>query len=240
MAAREEAEELIRAAHDGPELRRMVERRLTGEPLAWITGTTRFCGLPVVVEPGVYVPRWQSESLAETAADLLPPDGLAVDLCTGSGAIAAVMRDATPGARVVGTETDPVAVRCAQKNGVEVLEGDLDAPLPPTIAGKVDVMVGVLPYVPTGALRFLPHDVREFEPVGALDGGEDGLALVSRAVRRSHLWVRDGGWLLLEVGSDQADPTIDIFVEAGYEEVGVIEDGDGDVRGVYGRRSASR
>ena len=217
----------------------MLERRLTGEPLAWITGAAQFCGLSVAVDPGVYVPRWQSESLARMAADVLAPDGLAVDLCTGSGAIAMVMQAGAPRARVVGTEADPVAIECARRNGVEVLEGDLDEPLPATFAGRVDVMVGVLPYVPTDALRFLPRDVLEFESVRALDGGEGGLTMVSRAIRRSWLWMREGGWLLLEIGSDQTEPTIDLFVESGYADVGVIEDGDGDARGIYGRRSGS-
>jgi release factor glutamine methyltransferase len=218
----------------------MLDRRLTGEPLAWITGTTLFCGLTVAVEPGVYVPRWQSESLARMAADLLPHDGLAVDLCAGSGAIAMVLQITKPRARVIATDLDPLAVRCARRNGVEVLEGDLDGPLPATIASKVDVMVGVLPYVPTDALGLLPHDVLEFEPVGALDGGKGGLGVVSRAVERSLRWIREGGWLLFETGSDQIRPAFDLFVKSGYEDIGVIEDGDGDPRGVYGRRSVAR
>lgn len=218
----------------------MLDRRLTGEPLAWITGGTLFGGQQVAVDPGVYVPRWQSEPLAEMAANLLPADGLAVDLCTGSGAIALVMQAAKPGARVVATEVDPVAIRCARRNGVEVLEGDLDEPLPATFASEVDVMVGVLPYVPSDALGLLPRDVLRFEPVSALDGGISGLALVSRAVWRSSLWIRDGGWLLLETGSDQTKAAVDLFVESGFEDIGVIEDGDGDPRGVYGRASAAR
>ena len=90
----------------------------------------RFCGIDVAVDPGVYVPRWQSETLAERAADLLPPDGTAVDLATGSGAVAVVLRSGVPGARVVATEVDPRAVACARRNGVDVREGPLDDPLP--------------------------------------------------------------------------------------------------------------
>ncbi len=213
----------------------MVDRRSGGEPLAWITRTAPFCGLAVGLEAGVYVPRWQSEPLARAAARLLPPSGLAVDLCTGSGAIAMVMRSARPEARVIGTELSPVAAGCARRNGVEVLEGDLDRPLPKEIASNVDVMVGVLPYVPTDALRFLPRDVQAFEPAVALDGGEDGLALVSRAVATSRTWVRQGGWLLLEIGGDQVDDTVRLFATAGYGKIDVIEDGDGDPRGVCGQ-----
>ncbi len=236
MAAGEEAAELVAAAGDPAELRRMVARRRTGEPLAWITGTARFCGLDVGVDPGVYVPRWQSEPLARRAAGLLPADGTAVDLCTGSGALARVLQAARPRARVVGTELDPVAAACARRNGVVVHEGSLDLPLPPDLAGSVDVLVGVLPYVPDDALHLLPRDTRAFEPRLALDGGPGGLSLVSATVARSPRWVRPGGWLLLELGGDQATAVTGLLEEAGYGRIEVLEDGDGDPRGVVGRR----
>jgi len=237
VAAAEEAAELVAAAAgDAGGLGRMVERRVTGEPLAWITGTARFCGLEVGVAPGVYVPRWQSETLARTAARLLPETGVAVDLCTGSGAVGLVLQAARPGARVVGTESDPAAAACARRNGLEVVDGDLDGPLPDELAGRVDVLVGVLPYVPTGALHLLPRDVTAFEPRGALDGGEDGLAVVERAVRAGVRLLRAGGWLLLEVGTDQVPAAAGLLAGAGYRSLGAVEDPEGDLRGVRGRR----
>jgi release factor glutamine methyltransferase len=216
----------------------MVDRRLTGEPLAWITGETVFCGLTVAIQPGVFVPRWQSEPLAVLAAQLLPPEGIGVDLCTGSGAVAMVMQAARPGASVVATEVDGTAARCARHNGVTVVTGDLDEPLPEAMASRVDVMTGVLPYVPTEALRFLPRDVQGFEPPVALDGGPGGMTIVSRAIRRSPRWVRLGGWLLLEIGGDQVVGAREAFTASGYGDVDALEDGDGDVRGIYGRRVA--
>ncbi|MGA3149564.1 MAG: HemK/PrmC family methyltransferase [Acidimicrobiales bacterium] len=238
VAAEEEAEELVRAAPDGGGLQHMVDRRLTGEPLAWITGETVFCGLTVAIQPGVFVPRWQSEPLAVLAAQLLPPEGIGVDLCTGSGAVAMVMQAARPGASVVATEVDGTAARCARHNGVTVVTGDLDEPLPEAMASRVDVMTGVLPYVPTEALRFLPRDVQGFEPPVALDGGPGGMTIVSRAIRRSPRWVRLGGWLLLEIGGDQVVGAREAFTASGYGDVDALEDGDGDVRGIYGRRVA--
>ena len=236
VAADDEAAELVAAARDPDALRRMVDRRRTGEPLPWITGTTQFCGLEVAVDPGVYVPRWQSEPLARRAAGLLPDAGTAVDLCTGSGAVALVLQAAHPGARVIGTELDPVAAACARRNGVVVHGGSLDDPLPTDLAGSVDVLVGVLPYVPDDALHLLPRDVLAFEPRRALDGGAHGLALVSAAVARSPRWVRPGGWLLLELGGDQATAVTDLLEDAGYGSIEVLEDGDGDPRGIAGRR----
>ncbi len=235
MAAAEEADELLVAAPDPDVLGAMLARRMAGEPIAWITGTTTFCGLTVVVHPGVFVPRWQSEALARTAADLLPERGTAVDLCTGAGAVALVLRAVRPGARVVATESDPVAAACARSNGVDVRVGDLDAPLPAGLAGQVDVLCGVLPYVPRDALHLLPRDVLAHEPRTALDGGEGGLELVTRVVTASPRWVTRGGWLLLEVGGGQFPEVEDLFARAGYQGIRVLVDGDGDPRAVCGR-----
>jgi len=237
VAAEEEAEELMAAASDGADLQHLLDRRLTGEPLAWITGRTVFCGLDVVVDPGVYVPRWQSEPLARLAADRLPATGVGVDLATGSGAVAMVMQATRPHARVVATELDPVAVRCARRNGVDVLTGHLDRPLPDQLVGSVDVLCGVLPYVPNDALRFLPRDVLAFEPRVALDGGADGLDAVGEVVRESGRWVRPGGWLALEVGGDQVPAVTSLFEASDYVLVDALVDEDGDRRAVVGRRS---
>src|SRR6476620_205197 len=115
LAPDEEADELITAAAgDGPALDAMVRRRLTGEPLAWITGSVEFCGGHVRVDPGVFVPRWHTEPLVVRAAELLPSDGIGVDVCTGSGAVARVMATHRPKARVVGTDVDAAAVTCAR------------------------------------------------------------------------------------------------------------------------------
>jgi release factor glutamine methyltransferase len=131
VAPLEEADELIEAAGDDQGLlERLVARRVTGEPLAWVTGSVCFAGYRVLVRPGVYVPRWQSEPLAGRAVDLLPDGGLAADLCTGSGAIAVVLRRARSTARVLATDIDPDACACARDNGVEVFAGHLASPLP--------------------------------------------------------------------------------------------------------------
>ena len=241
IAAREEAEALLAAAAgDSDRLDDLVARRRHGEPLAWLTGHVEFCGKAVRVFPGVYVPRWQSEPLARLGAALLPPAGVAVDLCTGSGAIAMVLAGAAPRAVVVGTEIEPVAAACARSNGVDVGHGHLDEPLPVELRGTVDVMTGVLPYVPTDALQLLPRDVVAFEPRLALDGGEKGIRLLAEAVRRSVRWLRPGGWLLLELGGEQLDPVGRLMDAVGFGALGVIDDDDGDLRGICGRLGQRR
>lgn len=236
VAPEGEAAELLAATSDPAELHALAERRATGEPLAWLVGHVIFCGIRVVVHPGVYLPRWQTEPLARRAGELLPPHGVAVDLCTGAGAIARVLQAASPGATVLATEVDSVAAACARANGVDTLLGDLDDPLPDELLGTVDVMTAVVPYVPTDELRFLSRDVLAFEPRAALDGGEGGRQYLSAAVRRSRRWLRAGGWLLLELGGEQAAPVTRELETAGFVDIAVLQDDDGDDRGIAGRR----
>ena len=238
MAAEEEAALLRAAAPDPGALEVLVRRRTAGEPLAWLVGAVDFCGLRVRVRPGVYVPRWQTEALAERAASLLPPEGVAVDLCTGAGAVAAVLAARRPAATVLATDIDPDAVACARANGVDALLGDLDAPLPPVLHGAVDVITAVVPYVPADELVYLPRDVVAYEPRRALDGGRDGMDVLSTVIGRSPRWLRPGGWLLLEIGGRQAAAVIAAMESGGLGGCTILRDEEGDDRAVVGRRPA--
>lgn len=223
VAAAEEATELIAAAAgDAARLDAMVERRLTGEPLAWITGTVEFCGLTLVVHRGVYVPRWYTETVAERALARLPQDGTAIDLCTGCGAIARVLMAK---ARVVACDLDPAAVANARENGVEAYEGNLFEPLPDV---RADVIAAVVPYVPTPDLPLLQRDTFTFEPELFYDGGPDGMGILNRVIAEAPRQLKPGGALLLELGGRQAEQ-VDL---SAYEDVRVIEDEEGDPRGI--------
>ncbi len=233
VAADEEADELLAcAAGDGERLQALLARRFTGEPLAWITGSITFCGVEVQVDHGVYVPRWQSEQLALRAAERLPERGTAVDLCTGSGAIAAVLRGHRPDAHVVATEVDERAVACARANAIEVFEGDLLDPLPRTLEGQADVIVGVVPYVPTPELGLLQRDTFTFETALSYDGGDDGTTHLRRAIAGARRFLRPGGALLLELGAGQPERLHDDLARLGFTDVAVLIDEDGDVRGI--------
>ncbi len=233
IAAEAEASELLdRAAGDSELLDSLVARRLTGEPLAWITGRVSFCGIEIRIDPGVYVPRWQSEPLAHHAVERLPAIGVAIDLCTGSGAIARTLTTYRPNARVVASDVDERAVAGAAANGVEVYRGDLFAPLPDGLAGRVDVVISVVPYVPTSALPLLQRDTFAFESTLSYDGGLDGTDILRRVLRESPRILRRGGALLLELGGDQAEALRDDLARLGYVDVSVLCDEDGDVRGI--------
>lgn len=233
VSAGREADALRRAAGGDPRrLDRLVRRRLTGEPLAWIVGAAALGGVTVRVEPGVYVPRPHTEVLVARARARLPADGTAVDVGTGSGAFAAALQASHPGARVLATDVDPSAVACARTNGVDAHEGDLLAPLPPGLRGAVDLVVGVVPYVPTGELRFQPRDTFSFESTRAYDGGPDGTDVLRRLAHDARSLLRTGGGLVLELGGDQAIAVTVALGALGYRDVATVADADGDVRGV--------
>ena len=232
VAAEEEAAHLIEAAPDVATLERWVERREQGEPLAWITGSVDFCGRRLHVDPGVYVPRAQSEELARRAAAALAPGQWAADLCTGAGAIAAHLMETVPGAVVVGTDLDPVAAGCARRNGVPAVVGNLGDPLR---GGVFDVVTAVVPYVPSSEMRFLPADVVIYEPIVALDGGPDGLDVVRAAVAAAARLLRGGGRLFMELGGDQLERLAPTLAEAGFDQVTAWADEDGDQRAFVAR-----
>jgi release factor glutamine methyltransferase len=234
VAADDEAAELLADAPDDVTLEERLRRRERGEPLAWLTGTIRFGGRRVRVDPGVYVPRFQTEELAHRAAALLLPGGRALDLCTGAGAVAAHLRAAVPTATVIGVDVDPLAAACARRNGVPAIVADLDAALRPRNA--FDVVTAVAPYVPTRQLPLLPADVLRYEPHVALDGGDDGLELVRRVVEAAARLLRPAGRVLVEVGGNQDGllaPTLDA---CGFGAVDAWRDADGDLRGIVAER----
>jgi release factor glutamine methyltransferase len=227
VAPAEEADALFLASSEGVgRIEDLVARRLNGEPLAWITGSVLFCGVRILVDPGVFVPRPHTQAMARRAVALLPANGIAVDLCTGSGAVAAVLGSADPHATVMATDIDLMAVSCAGRNGVRALVGDLDEPLPPSLRGLVDVMTAVVPYVPTGELPFLPRDVLANEPRTALDGGPRGTTVLVRVAEAAARWLRPGGSVLLELGGDQAGEVAAAFEEVGLSGIRVHRDGD--------------
>lgn len=180
----------------------------------------------------MYVPRPHSELLARRAIERLPADGTAIDVCTGSGAIAMALMAARPHARVFGCDLDERAVDCARANGVTAFRGHLLAPLAAGLKGQVDVIVAVVPYVPTDELELLQRDAFAFESPLPYDGGADGTVVLRRVIRESRQLLRDGGVLLLELGGDQAELLGKELTRLRYGELGLLYDEDGAVRGI--------
>jgi release factor glutamine methyltransferase len=214
--AEDEARLLIATARTRDELDAMVERRAAGLPLEQVLGWAEFCGLRIVVDPGVFVPRRRTEFLVQQAVALSRSPDIVVDLCCGAGAIGAALAAAVDQAEVHAVDIDPAAVRCARRNVPgHVYQGDLYRPLPARLRGRVGILAANVPYVPTGELRFLPPEARTYEPRVALDGGPDGLDVLRRVADEAPEWLAPGGHLLIETSERQAAPAIAAFAASG-------------------------
>ncbi|MFI7005134.1 putative protein N(5)-glutamine methyltransferase [Streptomyces sp. NPDC050145] len=216
--AEDEARVLLSTARDGAELSAMVESRAAGLPLEHVVGWAEFCGLRVEVDPGVFVPRRRTEFLARQAAARTPAGAVVVDLCCGTGAVAAFLAGRRP-ARLVAADLDPAAVHCARRNlaplGGEVHEGDLYDPLPRSLAGRVDILIANGPYVPTDDIPLLPPEARDHERRMALDGGTDGLDILRRVALEARTWLSPGGRAFMETSARQSDAALRAVREAG-------------------------
>jgi release factor glutamine methyltransferase len=205
--AEDEADLLISAARSEAELATLVHRRAAGQPLEHVLGWAEFCGLRIAVDPAVFVPRRRTEFLAGQALGLARPGAVVVDLCCGSGALAAALAAAVPGAEVHAADIDRAAVRCARRNlaaaGGHVYQGDLFGPLPAGLRGRVDILLANVPYVPTSEVGLLPPEARDHEARVALDGGADGLEVLRRVAGGAPGWLAPGGHLLSEISERQ-------------------------------------
>lgn len=215
--AEEEAAILTASARSAAELSLFVERRASGEPLEQVVGWAEFCGLRIIVDPGVFVPRRRSEFLVSVALGLVRSRRAAgmpviVDLCCGTGALGLAVA-AGAGSRIGpgelhAADLDPAAVACARRNvepaGGRVYLGDLFGALPPGLRGRIDVLICNAPYVPTTEIAFMPAEAREHEALMALDGGADGLMILRRVTASAGEWLAPGGVLLVETSDRQA------------------------------------
>jgi release factor glutamine methyltransferase len=210
--AEEEADLIIATADSSTEMEAMLERRVGGDPLEHVLGWVEFCGQVLAVDPGVFVPRRRTELLVTQAVARCPRDAVVVDLCCGNGAVGAAIAAARPGVELHAADIDPAAVACARRNldGIGTVHlGDFDAPLPADLAGRVDVLVANVPYVPTWAIPRMPTEARDHEPHIALDGGPDGLDMLRKLLAVAPRWLVPGGHVLAEADERQFDAARD-------------------------------
>jgi release factor glutamine methyltransferase len=217
--AEDEAALLISSAATPAELDAMVDRRVSGIPLEHVLGWAEFCGLRIAVDEGVFVPRRRTELVVRQAAALARRGAVVLDLCCGSGAVGVALAAALGRVELYAVDVDPAAVRCARRNvagaGGQVFEGDLYAPLPDQLRGRVDIVVANAPYVPTDAVALMPPEARLHEPRVALDGGDDGLAVQRRVIDAAPQWLAPGGHLVVETSTGQSALTVDAFSRSG-------------------------
>jgi release factor glutamine methyltransferase len=198
-----------------------AERR-GGRPLQYILGEAPFMDFALRVEEGVLIPRPETELLAEECIKLAPKTLL--DLCTGSGCIAAAA--ARAGIRVTAADISDDALRVAAENleglGAELVKSDLFGAL----EGRAfEVIATNPPYIPSGDIEGLQPEVRDHEPRIALDGGADGLDIIRRIINEAPQYLKEGGLLLMEIGDDQGAEAVSLAVESGsYRSAQIIKD----------------
>lgn len=210
-----------------------IARRLKYEPTAYIVGYQPFLGLDFKVDKRVLIPRPETELLVENALSLISHSSLdichfsVVDVGTGSGCIAITLAKKLPTAKVIAIDLSVNALALAKENaithGVNVsfLEGDLLSPL----KEKVDLIVSNPPYIPTADLAGLDPDVKDWEPVGALDGGNDGLDYIRRLIKDAPAHLNPGGKLMFEFGFGQAATIRQLFsINPNYKDIIIIND----------------
>jgi release factor glutamine methyltransferase len=208
---------------------RLIARRMRGEPVAYLTGTTTFGELELEVRPGAFIPRQSSEFLAVQAMRRLRgrPNPLHVDLGTGIGPVALVVGAALPRAEVFGVDVSAKPLALARRNAARLrlrnvvfLRGDLFEPLPDRVAGRIDVITIHPPYVPRREVRTLPEEIGRFEPKESLtDDSPKGDRILRRVAAEAPDWVRPGGWVLVEVSPDRAREVATILRRAGFRDV---------------------
>jgi release factor glutamine methyltransferase len=231
--------------HDRPVLgaeldrfRDLVRRRGAGEPLQQILGETEFYSRTFKVEPGVFIPRPETERLIEACCDLLAPgdhsmvDPVAVEIGCGSGIIGVTLALELPRLTVHATDVNPHAVHLAERNAhllgcdvrMEFHQGSRFSPLPASLKGSVDLLVSNPPYIPTGEIPDLDGEVKDHDPRDALDGGEDGLNVYRAIAGEMREWVRPGGHAAFEIGFDQGPQVKEILEASGARDVRIIAD----------------
>ncbi|MGI6220611.1 MAG: peptide chain release factor N(5)-glutamine methyltransferase [Coriobacteriales bacterium] len=244
------------------ELEELAARRAEGEPLQYVVGSAPFRYLELEARPGVFIPRPETEVVVQAALDRIAGVGepRVLDLCCGSGTIAVSVASERADALVTAVDMSAEAVALTGRNAelagvaarVDVREGDLFAALTPDGDGELaagsaaedrtlpgglfDLVISNPPYIPTAKIAAMPDEVTAWEPMLALDGGEDGLDTFRRIVDGVGEWLRAGGWLVCELDEDMVGEAARLLREDGrFADVAEIEDLTGRPRAVIAR-----
>ncbi len=214
----------------------LVQRRASREPLQYILGRQEFWSIPLKVDPRVLIPRPETEHLVEEAISILKnissqkiPSVL--ELGTGSGAIAIALAKEGRGMFLVATDLSEDALRVARENAKEAgvsdricwVKGDLLQPF--RFKNRFDLILSNPPYVPDSEIDELAGEIKDHEPLLALKGGEDGLDFYRRLIPQLPFYLKRGGWILLEVGSSQAERVSELIKAVGpFQNVQGVKD----------------
>jgi release factor glutamine methyltransferase len=219
------------AAGDERRFQTMVKRRRAGEPLQYILGTWSFRRLELTVDQRVLIPRPETEQVVEAALRILVAagrGGTVVDLGTGSGAIAISIATERPGTEVWATDVSKEALEVARLNDregeVRFVHGDWWRALPAELRGNVDLVISNPPYIASGEMSELDPQVRHWEPTVALEAGERGTEAIEAIIEGGRSWLREGGYLVVELAPHQAAEMAAQARREGYGSIEVRED----------------
>jgi len=221
-----------------------LERRLSGEPLAYVLGEWEFYGLPLIINENVMIPRVDTEVLARETINLLKRkvwQTRLLDLCTGSGCIGLASAANVPSCRIVMIDSSEKALAVCRQNMIKTnlsrhitaMDADI-LDKPPAILGEYDVIVSNPPYIPTADIETLDRSVKDFEPREALDGGEDGLDYYHAIVGNWKKLLKKGGHMAFECGINQAAAVRYIMKQNGFGDIKTYKDTLGIERVVTG------
>lgn len=225
--------------------RNLLEKRAKGVPLQYITGECEFMSLPFIVNENVLVPRPDTETLVEKILECIKSNDIktVMDIGTGTGCIPISLihyGDIDAYAVDISIDAIEIAIKNAKRNNVEdkicFINSNLFESVPEELYGKIDVIVSNPPYIPTGDLKGLMREVRDNEPIIALDGGKDGLYFYKRIVSECGDILKSKGYLFFEIGYNQGDSVSSLMVQNGFENIEVIKDLYGNDRVVCGKR----
>lgn len=213
------------SAAEAEQLNTLFQRRVAGEPMAYLLGEREFFGLTFKVDPAVLIPRPDTELLVELALQHLPQDGRVLDMGTGSGAIAIAIAHTRRDARVTALDVSENALRVAQSNAknnhvnVTFLRSDWFTALAEQVAEQqFDLIVSNPPYIVAGDRHLSEGDLR-FEPIDALTDHADGLSALRIISKQATDYLCEDGWLLMEHGYDQAEAVRELLKQDGYTEM---------------------
>ena len=219
--------------------RELIEKRAAHIPLQQLLGEAWFCGSSFYVNEHVLIPRQDTEVLVEEAKRRVQSGDAVLDLCTGSGCVLLALMKACPGIAGTGTDISPEALAVARKNGERLglkarwIQSDLFE----QVEGVFQLITANPPYIASGVIPTLMEEVRDHEPLGALDGGPDGLDFYRKIVAQAGGRLTEGGWLCLEIGYDQGGALQELLEAAGYENIEIIRDLAGLDRVAVGQKS---
>ena len=216
----------------------LIERRAKRIPLQQITGEQEFMGLSFRVNEHVLIPRQDTEILVEEAMGKVKSGDQVLDMCTGSGCILLSLLKLVPGLTGTGVDISGEALKVAVENGkrLQTEASFLESDLFEKVEGSFGLIVSNPPYIASEEIPTLMEEVRDHEPIGALDGSADGLEFYRRLVREGKEHVKPGGWMLFEIGCTQAKAVMELLKNGGFLDVYVKKDLAGLERVVGGRR----